>query len=286
MIEIHNLYKSFGEKEVLTNINMNVANGKITSLVGKNGAGKSTIIGIIANYMTSDKGSIKKESVSIMPDADNLFSDMTGRYFLTFMEKLKNKKETYKEWEILCKELGLEHSLDKKIKEYSFGMKKKISFIQTCIGQYDTYVFDEPTSGVDVHSSVIMMGIIEELKGKSAVLLTSHNMDEIERVSDYIYFLEGGTILKHGTTKQIIDKESRTCERYYVIETSNADEVIEYLTKIENVHVEKNNTGVLLLLDETISIQSIIFTILSNKIKIDGFWEEKKSLQTIFFKQE
>lgn len=69
-------------------------------------------------------------------------------------------------------------------------MKKKISFIQACIGIYDTYIFDEPTSGVDEPSAIKMLGIVENLKAKGAgILLTSNNLDELERVSDYIYII-------------------------------------------------------------------------------------------------
>ncbi|MGT2751272.1 hypothetical protein ACVRXF_10315 [Streptococcus orisasini] len=74
-------------------------------------------------------------------------------------------------------------------------MKKKLSFIQCAVGDFDAYIFDEPTSGVDVPSALIMMDIIKCLKtAGAAILLTSHNIDELERVSDYVYVIDSGTV--------------------------------------------------------------------------------------------
>jgi len=192
MIKFEHVTKSYGAKHVLTDINFVIENGKITSLVGKNGAGKSTTINIASKYINASGGTITNHSISVMPDADNLYRDMTGKHFLKFMAKLK-KVPTTTEITNLTNELGLSDNLNKKIKDYSFGMKKKIAFIQAYMGNYDTYIFDEPTSGVDYESAEIMMAYLRKLAQRDkAVLLTSHNLDEISEISDHIIFLANG----------------------------------------------------------------------------------------------
>ncbi|WP_238581390.1 ATP-binding cassette domain-containing protein [Streptococcus orisasini] len=193
MIGCFNIIKSFHGTPVIKGISIEIKNGMITSIVGKNGAGKSTLIGLIMDYYRCDSGEVKKGTVPVMPDADNMYSDWTGLEFLEFIARLKKTDVSYAV--NLSKELGLYKNLKGKISGYSFGMKKKLSFIQCAVGDFDAYIFDEPTSGVDVPSALIMMDIIKRLKtAGAAILLTSHNIDELERVSDYVYAIDSGTV--------------------------------------------------------------------------------------------
>ncbi|MGF0070988.1 ABC transporter ATP-binding protein [Streptococcus orisratti] len=183
MIECEEVRKSFKNNIVIKNVNLKLNNGEITSLIGRNGAGKSTLINLIVGYYHLDSGRISKNSLSVMPDADNIYSSWTGLEFLSFMSKMKKNKLS--EALAMADKLGLTPKIKTKISGYSFGMKKKLSFVQCAIGDYDAYIFDEPTSGVDVPSALVMLDIVKRLKERNAaVLLTSHNIDELERVSD------------------------------------------------------------------------------------------------------
>lgn len=204
MIECEEVRKSFKNNIVIKNVNLKLNNGEITSLIGRNGAGKSTLINLIVGYYHLDSGRISKNSLSVMPDADNIYSSWTGLEFLSFMSKMKKTKLS--EALAMADKLGLTPKIKTKISGYSFGMKKKLSFVQCAIGDYDAYIFDEPTSGVDVPSALVMLDIVKSLKERNAaVLLTSHNIDELERVSDYIYLLDDGKIIKEGTVNSFVD---------------------------------------------------------------------------------
>ena len=272
MIDCRNLVKSFGDNDVIRGISLKLADGKITSLVGKNGAGKSTLIGLIVAYYQLNSGSVKKGTISIMPDADNMYPSWTGIEFLTFISKLK--KVDISEAIGLAKELGIEKNLKKKITSFSFGMKKKLSFIQCAIGQYETYIFDEPTSGVDVPSALIMLDIIKRLKSNgSAVLLTSHNIDELERVSDYIYIIENGKIIQEGTVSDIVNKKK---ELIYILVSSqinliaNLDLVRNYLHSIHEDSIE------LLFSNESQASETVRELVLTYPIR--EFYQKKNSL--------
>lgn len=121
MIEVKGLDKSFHGNQILNGINLKVDNGRITALIGKNGAGKSTLIGCVCHYFEIDAGSILNADVSVMPDVDNLYRDMTGRQFLKYMTRIK-RKGTF-DYLSMVKRLGIVEELDNKIKSYSFGMK-------------------------------------------------------------------------------------------------------------------------------------------------------------------
>lgn len=141
----------------------------------------------------------------------------------------------------MADELGLTPKLKTKISGYSFGMKKKLSFIQCAVGDYDTYIFDEPTSGVDVPSALVMLDIVTKLKNRNAaVLLTSHNIDELERVSDYIYLLDDGKIIKEGTVDYFVNDGLEII--YYLVsptirEVSNLSFLQNY---IQGINESKN----------------------------------------------
>ena len=292
MLHVDSLDKSFGSKQVLSQISLDAANGRITALVGANGAGKSTLIGVICGYYRAEGGSITHDTISVMPDADNLYRDMTGQQFLSFIAGIKGAHGDFSYWHRLAIRLGLRDQLKKKIKSYSFGMKKKISFIQACIGNYDTYIFDEPTSGVDVQSSLIMMRIIGELKTDGpAILLTSHNMDELQRISDYVYFIERGTIAKQGTVSELIEESNiHTGETRFVIAIrSDVRKALQtYLAQQTqgSLHTELSSQGVLITAHEDIAVTPLLKGLLDAGFPITGFWQQRATLEQALFESQ
>lgn len=256
MIKCINLSKSFNGRKVLEDITISIENSKITSLIGKNGAGKSTLIGALLEYYKADDGSIIKNSISVMPDADSLYMNVTGYEFLNFMSHLKGLPSN-SEALSLAKKLQIDKELSKKISTYSFGMKKKISFIQSCIGVYDAYIFDEPTSGVDEPSAIMMLKIINRLKEKGrAILLTSHNLDELERVSDYIYLIEQGRIVNQGNVKDVLYQINKSTSHTYVLKTFNKLPDFGNLPQIEDIDIlKKNDFEVVLVINSLEKLQ-------------------------------
>lgn len=272
MIQCRDVTKSFGDKNVIRGVDITLLNGKITALIGKNGAGKSTLIAMMVGYYHLDSGNIQRKTVSIMPDADSMFLSWTGIEFLKFISKIK--KVNLSEAMDLARELGIDKNLKEKIGSFSFGMRKKLSFIQCAIGQYDTYIFDEPTSGVDVPSALIMLKIITRLKLEgAAILLTSHNIDELERVSDYVYILENGKISQEGTVEAVTNQKK---EVIYILSSSAATEISnDYLIQeyVKEIH---ENTIECLFVNEEMAIE--ILKKLVTNYPIVEFYQKKESL--------
>lgn len=287
MIEIENINKSFGSKKVLSDLSLIIKNGKITSIVGKNGAGKSTLISLIATYKKMDSGTVKKQSFSVMPDADNLFRDMKGSHFLQFISHLKRANVEISEIEELADKLFIKEDLKKKLKSYSFGMKKKISFIQAYIGDFDTYIFDEPTSGVDVESEQVMMDLLLALKNKGkAVLLTSHNIEEVERYSDYVYILENGVIASEGTVDTLTLNKGEIEDYILEIDESEKDKLVSVLKKINISDYDWKENQLLIKQVSHEKITEIISAFFEENLRVNGFWSEKKALRDVVFQKE
>lgn len=280
MIKCLEINKSFKGKKVLNNITMDINNNSITSLIGSNGAGKSTLIGVVLDYYKLDSGKVIKNSISIMPDADTLYNDLTGYDFLTYMSKLKELPSNKIALSI-AEELGIEKNLKDKIEGYSFGMKKKISFIQACIGNYDAYIFDEPTSGVDEPSAIKMLEIIQNLKKSgAAILLTSHNLDELERVSDYIYIIDRGTIIKEGNVTDIIASENVNKNTLYTLKSTDSQKMFKELSsEFQNVMYLLNDYEIEIEIEDDYQLGIIVSFILEKKYSLSEIYKVKKSLR-------
>lgn len=283
MIELENVSKNFKDKQVIKQVSLEIQNGKITTIVGENGAGKSTIIGLICGYYFLTSGKITGKQVSVMPDADNMPINMTGHNFLSFMCDLKGA--SMQQALELSAELGIEQALNKKIKTYSFGMKKKLSFIQAYVGEsYDAYIFDEPTSGVDVPSAYTMMALIRKLKAvNQAVLLTSHNMDELERVGDYFYILKAGSIAREGTLKEVTEL-GLTKKRYMIdVSVDMKDQLKHFIESAGIEMVAENESYIKIEIMNHMDISEIMKSLLNADITINGFWEERSHLANVAF---
>ncbi|MFB9973706.1 ABC transporter ATP-binding protein [Allobacillus sp. SKP2-8] len=216
IIEVNHLTKKYGTTEVLKDINLKIYRGEVFGFVGHNGAGKSTFIHTITGITNKSAGSFTimgisdsqlnnvKKRIGVMPDVSNLYENMKGLNFLRYMGKLAGDKRSKPELKTLMKEVGLEGGEQKKIKSYSFGMKKKISIAQALLGNPDLIILDEPTSGIDPESAINIRDLVIKLKeeGKT-IFLTSHNLDEIDKVSDRVGILSDGVIKKLGTPRQL-----------------------------------------------------------------------------------
>lgn len=216
IIQVENLTKNYGPTEVLKGINLTVRKGEVFGFVGHNGAGKSTLIHTLTGIINKTSGSFKmlgtpdsqldkiKKRMGVMPDISNLYHHMRGINFLKYMGNLMGDKRTKEEYGELLKSVGLEGAGMKKIKSYSFGMKKKISIAQALLGDPELIILDEPTSGLDPESAIDIRKMVTKLQesGKT-IFLTSHNLDEIERISDRVGILSDGVIRKLGTPREL-----------------------------------------------------------------------------------
>lgn len=215
-IKINQLTKTYGKTAVLKGVTLEIYPGEVFGFVGHNGAGKSTLIHTLTGIIRADSGSFEilrvrddqiddvKKEIGVMPDVSNLYENMKGYYFLKYMGDLAGSRLTKKEYFSLMEDVGLEGAEWKKIQSYSFGMKKKISLAQALLGNPKLIILDEPTSGLDPESAIKIRHLILKLKqqGKT-IILTSHNLDEIEKISDRVGILADGVIKKLGTPNEL-----------------------------------------------------------------------------------
>ena len=210
---------------------------------------------------------------------------MTGEQFLKFISKLKKiSKEQINLIYDLADSLFIKNDLKKKIKSYSFGMKKKISFIQAYIGEFDSYIFDEPTSGVDIESARIMMNHLINLKKRGkAILLTSHNIDEVQEFSDYIFLLKHGEIVRKGTIEEIINKEEKPIYSLKLNISNFTESIEKYCNGVEYI-VDDNEVEI--YSNDLLKLNKLMIEMIKAGGLVISFGKEQRKLKDVIFVNE
>ena len=218
-IETKNLVKKFKDKLAVNSIDLKVAQGELFALLGTNGAGKTTTIKMISSLILPTSGEIKvlgmdikkdarkiKEIINVSPQETAVALNLTVKENLEFMAsvyQIKNKKEKIDE---LVKIFKLEEVLNRKTKVLSGGWQRKLSIAISLINNPKILFLDEPTLGLDVIARRELWNIIEKLKGKITIILTTHYMEEAEKLSDYIGIMNKGRLVSVGTKDELMNK--------------------------------------------------------------------------------
>lgn len=219
VLEIINLRKSFGDKDVLKGINLTVDKGQIIGYIGPNGAGKSTTIKLIMGLITGYTGEIRifgedisridesyKKNIGYVPEVPDIYDSLTGKEYLTFIGQLygidyDNVNEKAKK---LMEILGILDSYEKRISSYSKGMKQKLILISSLIHNPEILFLDEPLSGLDANSVMIIKEILSHLaKDGKTIFYSSHIMEVVEKISDRIVLINDGEIVADGNFEEL-----------------------------------------------------------------------------------
>lgn len=212
MLEVRDLYKSFGENDILKGVNLQMEKGKIHILLGNNGSGKSTIINCMLKLLKYDRGSITldgeeieelsnlvyfKKVSALLESSVNVYDNLSGEENIRYFAGLNriNIKKFEKHLDYI-KEFKLENHLDKKVGDYSRGMKQKLSLIIALISDPDYLLLDEPTLGLDFESTNNIIKILKKLaiEQNKSILITSHQIDVIEKLEGELLFLNDGKV--------------------------------------------------------------------------------------------
>ncbi|SHH46878.1 ABC transporter ATP-binding protein [Virgibacillus chiguensis] len=214
-IETKQLTKTFGKNKVVDQIDLQVKSGEILGFLGRNGAGKSTFINMLTGIIQPSSGSYSlldvqgpnddiKKQIGVMPDYSALNASMTAMKHLKFLAAVSEKPVSDERCMDILKLVGLEEQAHKKAGKFSFGMKKKLAIAQAIIHDPQLIFLDEPTSGLDAESVIHIHQLIQQLhqQGKT-IFMTSHNLDEVEKICSRIAIMKDGKIGKMGSMDEL-----------------------------------------------------------------------------------
>jgi ABC-2 type transport system ATP-binding protein len=224
-IKVQNLTKKFANYVAVNNINFTLERGKTLGLLGPNGCGKTTSIGMMLGLITPSSGEVlindknvnsanRNDLLSRMNFASpyiELPKKLTVRQNLEVYGRLYGIKDLKNRIAEISNDLNLNFFLDKKTGELSSGQKNRVSLAKSLINKPDVLFLDEPTASLDPDIGDFVRQYIETYKSKNqiTILLASHNMKEVERLCDTVVMMKEGQIVDRGTCKQLIGKHGR-----------------------------------------------------------------------------
>ncbi|MDU7926055.1 MAG: ABC transporter ATP-binding protein [Finegoldia magna] len=291
ILEINNLRKSYKDVLILDDVNFTLKPKGIVGLVGANGAGKTTLMKAILGFIFKDSGEVKflndqsysnkhelMSKIGFLVDT-RLYENLTAEENIQIQilyRNLKNEKETWDRANYLLELVGLK-GVKKKVSDYSFGMKQRLSLTLALLGDVKLLILDEPFVGLDPNGINGVKKFIKEIveKEEIALLISSHQMKEIDELCDRFLFLENKKIRNHNLNK----------EKMYVIEISNQTPNLEINDK--NIVLKDNkilvsdknqlNKTFKILADKNIEIKDILIESDSINKLFDGVENEKNS---------
>ena len=218
-IEISSLTKKYKDKIAVSKLNLKIKHGELFALLGTNGAGKTTIIKMLTGLVEPTSGNIKileldmqnhsaeiKSKINVSPQETAIAPNLTVYENLDFMAgvyQIKNKSDKIT---MLIKNFKLESVKNQKTKTLSGGLQRRLSIALALVNDPEVLFLDEPTLGLDVIARKELWRLIECLKGKITIILTTHYMEEAENLSNRIGIMKNGQLVEVGTAKELIKK--------------------------------------------------------------------------------
>jgi ABC-2 type transport system ATP-binding protein len=230
-IEVKNLVKSYGSIEAVKGVSFSVKDGEIFGLIGPNGAGKTTVLRVVSTLLKITSGSVKITNLDVEKDADKIrkiisylpedagaYKNLTGRAYLQFIANFFDAKQNQQMIQKGIEIANLGERIDDRVDTYSKGMMRRLLVGRALMINPKLAILDEPTSGLDVINAQEIRKLVKNTAKKgTTILLSSHNMLEVEYLCERIALISDGRILEEGEPKTLMDKyEANNIEEVFM----------------------------------------------------------------------
>ena len=297
ILQIENLHKSYDKFEAIKGIDLNIKKGDIYGLLGPNGAGKSTLIKTITGLEKMTSGKIifeeseisinkYKKNIGLLPQDIALYLDFTAKENVTFFCSLYGYrgKDLKERVDKALEFVGLLDIKNKKAKEFSGGMKRRLNMACAIAHNPRLIIMDEPTVGIDPQSRNHILESVRKLNEQgSTIIYTSHYMEEVEELCNNISIMDRGKVIANGSKEYL--KSNLVDYNVYIIQLkSNLYNIKNYISKIEGVkNVVIDDKEIQCYYSKDINIlQKLINTISNHGGVIDNIKNEIPTLESVF----
>ena len=288
-VEVSHIVKSFADKVVVNNLSFSVAQGEIFGLIGPNGAGKTTTIRMMMDIIKPDSGDVTilgeklseatKNKLGYLPEERGLYKKLGVLDSIIYLASLKgmDRRSAEEKANELLNQTGMLASKNKKIEELSRGMGQIIQFIVTIIHDPQLLILDEPFAGLDPVNTELLKGMLIDLRNQGkALILSTHQMNEIEELCDRILMINHGRSVLYGKLAEI---KSKYRSNSVLLEFEGE------LGEVPGVTEQRTRKGyVELVLDGNTTPQQVLERLVSRGIVINRFEVATPPLNEIFLR--
>ncbi len=291
MLQITNLCKRFGDKEVLGGLHLSVPEHSIFGFIGKNGAGKTTTMKTVLGLLKADAGEIRvngeavvygqtatNRHIGYLPDVPEFYSFMTPREYLRFCGEITGmgKREIVRRSEELLELVGLRNE-EHRIKGFSRGMKQRLGIAQALLNRPKLLICDEPTSALDPVGRKEILDILSSLGEQTTVLFSTHILSDVERICTDVAFLDHGKIGIEGKISEI--KTKYRSEEYLIEAESDAD-VARLQNTFPGMKALQGNR--LVFREDSVTVFDVLHFVTEHRISLLKLERMEPTLESLF----
>lgn len=288
VLQINNLTKRYGNFHALDNLNMTIEAGNIYGLLGPNGSGKTTTLGIILGILAKTSGSFEwfdgqygdkyRMKIGAILETPNFYPYLNAQKNLEIVQDIKRSPDD--DIEDLLKTVDLAHRKTSKFRTYSLGMKQRLAIAATLVGSPDVVIFDEPTNGLDPEGIAEVRNILKRVadSGKT-VIMASHLLDEVEKICSHVAIIKEGQLMATGEVGKIF-----TDDTTLIISSNNLDglkNVLSSRTYIRDLSQVDNNI-IECQMNADITAEQICRLAFENNIMLTRLETRKRRLEDDF----
>lgn len=287
-IDIVSVQKHFGRGpgavQALAGLSLSIPRGVVYGLLGPNGAGKSTLLRLLAGLLRPDSGDIRifgqpatpasRRRLGMLIESPSFYPFLTAREHLDILAR---SSATQHSVEPVLRRIGLEKAADKAVSGFSLGMKQRLGLGCALVTEPEAIILDEPTNGLDPDGILEMRALIHDLVHRDGltVLLSSHLLDEVERVCDRVAILQHGRLVAEGTVASLLDRDGR-----FWLKVENPDALVAQL----GPQAEAGDGGVYLRIQRN-EVPDLIRSLVMAGVAIYEAKWVKPDLETVFLSQ-
>jgi ABC-2 type transport system ATP-binding protein len=259
MIEVKNLTKSYGGIAAIKNLTFTINKGEVVGFLGPNGAGKSTTMKIITGFMAPTTGVAKvggidvfenpidvKKKIGYLPETPPVYTDMYVKDYLTYVAKLKGVQDSEISAAVQrsIAKTQLQSVQNRLIQNLSKGFKQRVGIAQAIVSDPEVLILDEPTVGLDPKQVAEIRDLIQELKGKHTIILSTHVLSEVQATCERIIIINKGEIVAEDTLANL--SKLKTGSRKVILKVRRPNDsvysAIKSIAEVSDVHFDKANT--------------------------------------------
>ena len=294
-IRIENIQKSLGDRKILKGISFSVEMGDIFGYLGPNGAGKTTTIRIILGLLKADSGNLDvlgldvnnsemRRKIGFVLDLDGLYDSMTARENLIFYSRIYGLVMEEERINELLDIVELSNRADDRVHTYSRGMRQRLALARSMVHDPEILVLDEPTSGIDPSGQIEIRKIMLNMahKENKTIILSSHNLDEVQRICNRIAIIDRGEIKLYGELESLRQEMGRS--GIIIKSTKNIPEsVVNEVRGLSSLGLkEVKDKSLIFMPDKKTETSDIISFLSSRGIKIEQAIKQEASLEEMY----
>lgn len=292
VLKCTNLKKQVKEKVIVENISFSINKGDVVGFIGPNGAGKTTVIKLIVGLIKINEGEvlingfdIEKNFTKSIEKVGAIVENPDLYMYLSGYDNLKITANNYKNIskqriDEVIKIVGLEERIKDKVSTYSLGMRQRLGIAEAILNNPELLILDEPTNGLDIEGIIEIRNLIKELSHKGiAILISSHNLTEIDNLCNRIIAIKQGRIIADDTIENF---KSISKQKVYILELNKIEELNQLISNYKFEVLEKNKIKIYI---DKEKITELTQKLIEHKYQVYSIQEEKLTSEEAFIKK-